>query len=91
MVVGAKSEGLVSARPWEYTIESVDWDAAARELIETINGVGTFHYDSLQDAIDAGPFRDSREFVLEHLHWLKYWFAVYGEGTVKSAFHRRLR
>jgi len=81
----------MSDRPWEYTIESDDWDAAARELITTINGVGYFHFDSLQDALDSGPYRDSREFVLNHLGHMKRWFDVYEGSTARRAFERRLR
>lgn len=84
-------EGKNDPRPFYYNIESADWDASARKLIETINGVGRFHFDSLKDALDSGPYASSKDFVLKHLHWLKDYYEVYKGSKIKSVFQRRFR
>lgn len=85
-------EGLSGTfRPWEYEIASEDWDESARTLIETINAVGHFYYGSLQEALEAGPYENSQEFVMEHLHWLKWWYEVYEGSKIERVFERRFR
>ena len=53
------------------------WDDAADKLRETINGVGTLHFDTLRDFLDSGPYT-ARQAVLSHLGYIKRYPAVYG-------------
>lgn len=85
-------EGLAGDdRPFYHEVVSDDWDESARKLIETINGVGHFYYGSLEDALEAGPYENSQEFVLDHLHWLKWWYEVYEGSKIDRVFERRFR
>lgn len=92
--MGDDLEGLAgknSPRPFYYTIECDDWDAAARKIIETINGVGIFQFDSLQEALDSGPYDSSREFVLAHLHHMKDYYEVFEGSKIRNVFRSRFR
>lgn len=78
-------------RPWEYKIlPKTTWEDAAREIIQTINGVGYFHFNSLKEFMDSGPYT-ARESVLSHIHWIADWPRVYGEGTARSMYDRYVR
>lgn len=84
-------DGADDRRPFHYTIASDDWDEAARHIIRTINGVGIFQFDNLQDALDSGPYSSSKEFVLKHLHHLKDYYRVYRGTTIRARFDRLFR
>ena len=58
-------------------VPSTSWDAAANKIRETINGVGTFHFDNLREFLDSGPYT-ARQAVLSHLGYIKRYPAVYG-------------
>jgi hypothetical protein len=58
-------------------IPSKSWDDAADKLRETINGVGTFHFNNLRVFLDSGPYT-ARQAVLAHLGYIKRYPAVYG-------------
>lgn len=78
-------------RPYEYTISpETSWNDAASKIRETINGVGYFHFDSTKEFLDSGPWT-AREGVLEHLHWIKRWPDVYGEGSARGMYERAWR
>jgi hypothetical protein len=81
----------VTDRPYEFSVDSDDWEAAAQAIVEVINGVGYFHFDSVQDAIDSGPYDDAEDFVRHHLHWMREYAEVYGDYSPKHMFERRLR
>jgi hypothetical protein len=58
-------------------IPSTSWSDAADKLRETINGVGDFHFGSLSEFLDSGPYT-ARQAVLSHLGYIKRYPAVYG-------------
>jgi hypothetical protein len=64
------------------------WRAAAAEIMETINGVGMFHYWSVKEFLDSGPYTPC-EAVMEHLGYIKRYPDVYGgqsaQGMVDSS------
>lgn len=65
------------------------WDDAAHEVLKTVNGVGYFYFSTLREAKDTGPYT-SREFVLSHLHYLRKWPEVYGDGSIQRRYERAL-
>lgn len=82
---------LVLAKNGSYAVAPTEsWEKAANDIRETINGVGYFHFNTLKEFLDSGPWT-ARQAVLEHLHWIKDYPRVYGEGTATSMFDRRLR
>jgi hypothetical protein len=58
-------------------IPSKSWSDAADKIRETINGVGTFHFNGLREFLDSGPYTP-RQAVLSHLGSIKRYPAVYG-------------
>jgi hypothetical protein len=56
---------------------------ATRELSETVGGVGYFHFGSVKELTDSGPWT-VREAVLGHLGWMKDWYEVYGERRPRN-------
>ena len=80
----------------KYTVSPrKDWKTSLKAIIETINGVGYFHFSSVREFLQSGPFTE-REAVLSHLHYLKDYGEVYGvfrlqrefETNVESALRR---
>jgi len=79
------------AIPFEYRIvPEKSWSDAAEAIIDTINGVGTFHFSSLQDFMDSGPYT-AKQAVLKHLHWIQARSKVYGGSSPRAYFDRQLR
>lgn len=70
-------------------VPKTSWDDAAREILKTVNGVGYFYFSSLREAKDSGPYT-SREFVLRHLHYMRKWPEVYGDGSIQRRYERAL-
>lgn len=66
------------------------WSDAARELMKTINGVGNFHFWSLHDFLDSGPYTP-REAVMSHLHWIKRYPDVYGTQNASAMIEYMMR
>lgn len=58
------------------------WSDAARKIMQTINGVGMFHFGSLKEFLDSGPYTP-RQAVLSHLGYIRDYPKVY--GTMMSA------
>jgi len=58
-------------------IPSKSWSDAADKIRETINGVGTLHFNTLKEFLDSGPYT-ARQAVLSHLGYIKRYPAVYG-------------
>lgn len=78
------------AMPYEYrVIPQVSWNDAARQVMETINGVGTFYYRNLREFLAAGPWT-AREATLSHLHWIKRYPDVYGTATADRMYHAHM-
>jgi hypothetical protein len=78
-------------RSYEYEVNpKTTWEAAADAVRHTINGVGYFHFNTLEEFMDSGPYT-AREATLSHLHWLKRWPDVYGEESVSRMMERKTR
>ena len=58
-------------------VPSNSWNDAANKIRETLNGIGTFHFDNLREFLDSGPYT-ARQAVLSHLGYIKRYPAVYG-------------
>lgn len=73
-------------RPYEFIIKPmVSWDDAALRTIATINGYGMFHFNSLKDFKDSGPYT-ARQGVLSHMQWMRYYPAIYGERSLRQQY-----
>jgi hypothetical protein len=71
---------------YEYkVIPKESWRDAADRIRETVNGVGYFHFNDLQEFLDSGPYTP-RQAVLSHLHLTKDYPAVYGTPSARSIF-----
>jgi hypothetical protein len=71
-------------------VPSASWNDAADKIRETINGVGMFHFNSLREFLDSGPYT-AREAVLAHLGTIKNYPAVYGSGSAHQMYERAWR
>ena len=56
------------------------WEKVAEALAELISGVGYFWFDNAKELKDSYPYRTYKEAVIGHLHWVKDYNRVYGEG-----------
>lgn len=65
------------------------WRNSLKAMIETINGVGYFHFSSVQNLLDSGPYSEE-EAVINHLHWISSYPAVYGDTTANREIERSL-
>jgi hypothetical protein len=79
-----KKEWLYKIRPRE------SWEKSAKRIMEVINGVGYFHFSSLDEFLRSGPWT-ARQATLEHLHWVKDGPAVYGDADAHGRFDRAWR
>jgi hypothetical protein len=61
------------------------WRNAADAIRETINGVGYFHFNTLKEFLDSGPY-SAKEAVLEHLHVIADYPKVYGSRSARSIY-----
>ena len=78
-------------RPFQLKIvPSKSWDDAAEKLRETINGVGYFHFNSLREFLDSGPYT-ARQAVLSHLGYIKQHPDVYGGQSARDLYDRHWR
>lgn len=66
------------------------WQRAAEALRDTINGVGSFHYNNLREFLDSGPYT-ARQAVLSHLHWIKRYPDVYGTTSAHRLYEHAWR
>lgn len=75
-------------RSWEFRVKpDVSWQDAADKICETINGVGYFHFSSLKEFLNSGPYT-AREAVLRHLHWIKRYSDVYGGSSPQHLYEQ---
>jgi hypothetical protein len=78
-------------RPFDLKlVPEKSWTDAAEKIRETINGVGYFHFDTLKELLDSGPYT-AREAVLNHIGYVPQWSEVYGEGSPRSMYDRYMR
>ncbi len=57
-----------------------DWTSVACMLIDTINGYGRFHFNSVRELVSSGPYISRKQAALSHIHWISSHPEVY-EGT----------
>jgi hypothetical protein len=78
--------------PYTYkVVPTTSWNDALKQIIETINGVGYFHFSNPKEFLDSGPYASARIGVLTHLHHIKDQPAVYGGTSAQSIFDRAWR
>ena len=65
------------------------WKESLGLIVETINGVGYFHFDSLREFLNSGPYTE-REGCLTHLGYLSDHADVYGGQSLERQFNRSL-
>jgi hypothetical protein len=76
---------------WTFkVIPTHSWEEAAAKIMQTINGVGQFEFNSLRDFLESGPYTP-RQAVLSHLHWTAYWPEVYGEKSAERYYYDQMR
>lgn len=76
---------------WDKKIVPMEsWKDAADRIRHTINGYGMFEFGTLKEFLDSGPYTD-RGAVLNHLHWIKTWYQVYGSPNAQGQLDRALR
>lgn len=80
--VGSKSQ----SRPYQLKIvPSTSWSSSADKIRDTINGVGSFHFNSLREFLASGPYT-ARQAVLSHLSMIKRRPAVYGSASARRLY-----
>jgi len=67
------------------------WEDAERKIVETINGVGYFHFSSPREFRSSGPYRSAKDSVAQHLHWIKRAPDVYGDQSYQRRVERQMR
>lgn len=78
-------------RTYEYrVIPMKSWEDAAGAIMETINGVGYFEFNSLREFLESGPYT-AKQAVLSHLHWIKDRPKVYGDTSAQRYYDRSWR
>lgn len=71
-------------------IPKESWKDSARQIMETVNGVGMFYFSSVKEFCDSGPYTP-RQATLTHLHHIRSWGEVYGGGKASTMVDNRLR
>jgi hypothetical protein len=85
--------GRGKAEPWYYEYKIAperSWKDAAGKIMDTINGVGYFYFNSLREFLDSGPYT-ARQAVLEHLGYISDYPEVYGSSSARSIYERAWR
>jgi len=82
--VGSKTP----SRPHQLkVVPSTSWTSSANKIRETINGVGAFHFNNLQEFLASGPYT-ARQAVLSHLSWIRRRPDVYGSPSARGLYDR---
>jgi hypothetical protein len=83
-VKGRKNEGM------RFKIAPLrTWRESLGQIVETINGVGYYRFDSIREFLNSGPYTE-REGVLTHLHYLSDYGRVYGDKSLQREFEDNL-
>ena len=81
---------VIQQKPNRYkVVPTTDWKTSLKEIIDTINGVGMFEFNSIKEFLESGPYT-LREGVLTHLHYLEDYGRVYGGSTLQRQFEKNL-
>lgn len=78
--------------PWQFKIgPETSWEVAAEKILNTINGVGYFHFATLKEFLLSGPYETPRIAVLAHLHWMVRYPEVFGDNSAQTIYERSFR
>lgn len=81
----AGKEGTTKRRYNFKLVPAKSWNDVADKIRETVNGVGSFHYNNLREFLESGPYT-ARQAALSHLHWIKRYSDVYGGMSPKRMY-----
>lgn len=74
-----------------YATPKKDWVHTGETIREVVNGVGYFHFYSLKEFMDSGPWTP-RQLVTEHFSYAaKKYPEVYGSPGAKTLYARAIR
>ena len=78
---------------WEtrFRIRSDSWKDAAQEIKNTLNGVGYFHFNSVEEMKVSGPYASYKQVVLHHLAYIVDYPQVYGDYSARYRVERMMR
>jgi hypothetical protein len=79
---------LVENKNKYYIEPHISWEKSAALVKETINGYGTFYFETVKEFKECGPYKNYCEAVIQHIHWLKYYPEVYGARGYQSVYER---
>lgn len=66
------------------------WKNAAGHIMETINGVGMFVYQDVDEFLESGPYTPC-EAVMNHLEWIGSYPEVYGVSSARRRIEGSMR
>lgn len=79
---------VVSCEAGKCLVEpKVSWEDSAKQIVKVINGIGYFHFNSLREFLDSGPYT-AREAVEGHLHHMARYGEVYGGPSPSRIYER---
>lgn len=70
-----------------FIVPKKSWKDSAAHIVEVINGVGLFYFESVDELLDGYTLREG---ILSHIHHLKHYGDVYGTDSAKRIFERAL-
>lgn len=73
-----------------YIFPNNSWRDSLKQLIEIINGIGHFHFGSVVEMLESGPY-GLREAVAAHYTYLKRYHEVYGSSSPERIFEQNFR
>ena len=80
-----------TAIPYEMRVKPlVSWQDSAAKLVALINGVGTFHYNSLSEFLSV-ECCTARQAALGHIGYAKRYSDIYGATTAQQYYDRAMR
>lgn len=71
-----------------YLTAEKSWKEIADQVMETINGVGPFYYNSVKSFKEVGPYKTYCEAAMTHIHWMKDYPTVYGNTNYRRIYER---
>jgi hypothetical protein len=67
------------------------WKEVAENVIDTINGVGMFYFNNVEEFKSCGPYKSYCEAVFNHIHWMCRRSEVYGDRGYQSVYENSWR
>jgi len=72
------------------TFDSPSWEEALNIVLDSIHGVGAFHFEDGTDLINSGPYDGAKGAVIHHIHWHACRGEIYGSQSITAMFKDRL-